>query len=803
MFRNYLTVAVRNLVRHKVHSFINISGLAIGMACCILILLFVQDELSYDRTHENADRIYRILVEYSTGSGQTGKIEATSGPMAPALLDEYPEVIHAVRIRPGGEVLVGYGDKRFYEERFCFTEPGIFDVFTFPLIKGDPKTALKEPDSIVITEEIARKYFGDEDPMGKTLRVDNKQDYRITGVLQKVPSNSHFGFDLFASIGSLSGILEHRFNNWGSFMLETYLLLPEGYPPAQLEEKFPLFIEKYMGEMISASGLKFAFYLQPLTRIHLYSNMDYGIGSEGDIRSIYVVSAIAFFILLIACINFTNLSTARSANRAKEVGMRKVVGANRLQLIKQFLGESVLLSFIALLLSVALVELFLPAFNTLSGKELTIGYCDNHLLLFCLFGIALLVGIFSGGYPAFFLSAFQPVEVLKGSPKRGLKSPLLRRILVVFQFVISIILIIATGIVYDQLNYMRNENLGFDREQVVVMPILRDKSLKERYESIKSELLQHPGILSAAASSQTPGNSFEGFSVRREGNTDTAPNERKVMPHLFIDYDFIETLGIELATGRNFSKDFATDEKKGFLFNESAVKELGWESPEAAIGKQIEWDGWLKGNTIIGVVKDFHFLSLRHKIGPVAMRIYPEYFNCISVKIRPDNIPATLAFLETIWRKFAPSYPFEYFFLDDHFEKLYKAEHKLGKIFGFFSLLAIFIACLGLFGLASFATEQRTKEIGIRKILGASISGIVLLLSKEFTKLVIVSNLVAWPVAYWAMNRWLQDFAYRIHIGVGTFLLAGVLALVIALLTVSFQAVKAALANPVEALRYE
>ena len=794
MFRNYLKVAVRNLFRHKAYSFINVSGLAIGMACCILILLYVQDELSYDRFYENADQIYRLEANVKTRSGETGKWPATSGPMAPTLLDDYPEITQAVRIKPVGTMLISYEKVSCYEEHLLFADLSIFDVFTFPLIRGDPKTALQQPNSIVVTQAIAEKYFGNADPMGKLLRLDNKHDYIVTGVLQKVPSNTHLKFDFLASISSLNTLNDRvafLFNNWGSFMLSTYILLPEGYPPVQLEEKLSLFAEKVMAKLTGA-GFEFAFYLQPLTRIY--------IESESDIRTIWIFSAIGFFILFIACINFVNLSTARSANRAKEVGMRKVVGANRMQLIKQFLGESVLLSSIALLLSVALVELSLPTFNILSGKELAISYFDNKLFLFSLFAITLFVGILSGSYPAFLLSAFRPVEVLKGSLRTGLKSPLLRRILVVFQFVLSIILLIATGVVHDQLGYMRNKRLGFNKEQVVAMPILKDPSLRKKYELIKNELLRNPRILNATASSQVPRSSFEGYVIRREGNEGS---EAKMMGNLFVDYDFIETLGMELAAGRNFSKDSATDETKGFIFNESAVRELGWESSQASIGKQIEWDGWQKGRIIIGVVKNFHFLSLRHEIEPIVMILWPERFNFISVRIRPDDIPTTLALLENKWHEFAPGYPFEYSFLDDDFDKLYRAEDRLRKTFGCFSLLAIFIACLGLFGLTSFATEQRTKEIGIRKILGASVSGIVLLLSKEFTKLVIVSNLIAWPIAYYAMNRWLQDFAYRIHIGLGTFLLAGAIALAIALLTVSFQAIKAALANPVEALRYE
>ena len=795
MFKNYLTIAVRNLVRHKVYSLINLSGLAIGMACCILIMLYVQYEFSYDRYHENVEQIYRVIGEGKIGD-EISQGAQMPGPLAPALLNDFPEIISATRIKNVENVLISYGEKRFYEERAFFADPSIFEVFSFALIKGNPKTALQPPYSIVITEEMAKKYFGDDDPMGKIISYDNRYDFKITGVLQNIPDNSHFKFDFLASLACANDLFGNGYlEDWLNWGIYTYVLVRNDFSPAELSQQFPEFVKKYLGEGW-ATYFQQQLHLQPLKRIHLHSNLWGEIEPNSNINYIYLFSAIAFVILLIACINYINLSTARSATRAKEVGMRKAVGANRLQLAKQFLGESIFLSFIALLLAVALVELFLPAFSSLMDRKLVVNYYGNRLLLPGLIGIALFVGIVSGSYPAFFLSAFQPLGMLRKTLKTGLGHSKPRRILVVLQFVISIVLIIATMIIYSQLNYVRTKKLGFNKEQVVVIPI-RDNTVRQRYESVKTELLQNSSITGATAASYLPGGIKWIQSFWWEGIQDDDDN---TMAFDCVDHDFIETFEIELAAGRDFSKDFITDAKEAYILNEAAVRKTGWDSP---IGKKFSAITRNDEGSVIGVVKDFHFKSLHKKIEPLVLYIKPESFNYLSVRIRPSNISGTLDFIKERWNEFSPNRPFEYFFFDEYFDRLYKAEEKLGKIFGSFSLLAIFIACLGLFGLASFATEQRTKEIGIRKVLGASISGIVLLLSKDFTKLVIVSNLIAWPIAYWAMSRWLQDFAYRINIGLGTFLLAGAIALVIALLTVSLQAIKAALANPVEALRYE
>jgi putative ABC transport system permease protein len=781
MFRNYLTVAVRNLVRHKVYSLINILGLAIGMACCILILLFVQDEFSYDRYHEKAEQIYRVLGP------------RTCFPLGAVARDALPEVIEMVRFTFKWERLVGYGEKRFKEPNFIYADPNIFEVFSFPLLKGDPQNALKGPFSVVITEKTAQKYFGHEDPMGKVISVENEHDYTVTGVLKEIPHNSHFRFDFLATfVGAEKVFWKEFLDHWGMGNFYTYLLLHENSSIPEVEAKMYKAIVKPMQER-NPELTPYRPHLQPLLDIHLYSaDLKGDIESQGNITHIYVFSAIAFFILLIACINFMNLSTAQSTHRAKEVGMRKVVGARRLQLIKQFLGESFFLAAIALLVALALVELLLPRFSVLAGKELLIAYGGKWSILFGFIGITLFVGLIAGSYPAFFLSAFEPVEVLKGTTKTGASSTLFRRTLVVLQFAISVALIVGTGVIYSQMDYLRNKKLGFDKEHVVVVKIPDSDKL----EALKGELSKYTDMLSVSAADRVPPDRWGNNSPYRLEGTDREWWIRTIP----VDYDYFKTLGIKLAEGRPFLKAFATDAEEALVLNEAAVKELGLESP---IGEQVKacWFGW-KGK-VIGVVKDFHFESLYEKIKPIVFVLQPNACWQLVLRIRPDNIPGTLAFIERKWREFFPERVFEYGFVDENFEKTYRAEEKIGKIVSYAALLAIFIACLGLFGLTSFATEQRTKEIGIRKILGASVPNIVLLLSKEFTKLVILSNLIAWPVAYWAMNRWLQDFAYRIHIGFGTFLLAAVLALGIALLTVGFQAIKAALANPVEALRYE
>jgi putative ABC transport system permease protein len=802
---NYFKVAFRKIKRQKGYSFINIAGLAIGMACCILILLWIQDELSFDRHHEKAKQIYRVGTQFGPSVDSRGAF--TAPPMAEALVNEFPEVLQAVRLDLWDEdinLLVSHDEKHFMEKGIIWADSSIFDVFTIPFVIGNPKTALTQPGTVVITEDTAQKYFGDEIPLGKTIKIES-DEYQITGVVENCPSNSHFQFNIIASL--ISEELS-RDPEWDGHCYFTYIVLPDRYPPSQLEDKFPDFIKRHYGpEFQEEMGISleeyydgetryYGYWLQPLLDIHL--NADIG-NAKGDMTYVYVFSSIALFTLLIACINFMNLSTARSANRSKEVGLRKVAGSSKSQLVRQFLCESILLSFIALVIAIGIVELVLPAFRNLTSKQLELNLFSTWYILIGLFGIALFVGISAGSYPALFLSSFQPAAVLKGKLRAGTKSGWLRNGLVIFQFSISVIILLGTFVIYNQLKYVGNVQLGFDKEQIIV--IHRASALGKQRESFKQELLQHSRILSISNTNSLPGRHFDPNDHRLEGE----PKKAYVLHTMYGDYDFVELLNLEMVTGRYFSKEIATDATSAVVINEAAVKKLGLADP---IGKRFykEYGGAKKGEfvAIIGVVKDFHFHSLHHEIHPMVIRpLTGMRGSYTSIKIHPENIKGTLSTIEKTWKKFSGGQPFEYSFLDDDFNSLYKKEQKTGQIFAMFSILAILIACLGLFGLASFTAEQRTKEIGIRKVLGASASGIMFLLCKEFTKWVLLANIIAWPISYYAMNKWLQNFSFRISIGAEVFILPTLLVLVIAMVTISYQSIKAAVVNPIDSLRYE
>jgi len=805
MFRNYLKIALRNIRRHKGFSFINIAGLAIGMACCILIVLFVRDELSYDSYHTKADQIYRVIRKTETQGEMSAEI-STPPPLGPALVHDFPEIVNYARfIKPSREeILIGYKEKKFYETRFFFADQTAIDIFSFPLIKGNPGTALQEPYSVLITEEIADKYFGEEDPLGKVLNFNNSDDYRISGVLKNIPHNSHFRFDFLASFATLNHHFILPLDDWGSCALYTYLLIPERYSPLEIEKKFSGFLQSHVGEDHFLKDL----HLQSLMSIHLHSHFKGEIEANGDMGYVYIYSAIALLILLIASINFINLSTARHLNRAREVGMRKVLGASRAQVLKQYLGESVFLTFVALPVSLVLVELFLPVFNSLVRKELTVGYINNIPFVLAIIAVTFFVGAFSGIYPALFLSAFQPLRIFRGVVQSGPSLPRLRSILVLAQFSISILLIACTLIINNQLNYIRNKKLGFDKEQVLVLPV-KERSILYMYRSIRNELLQNPNVLKVAIASDVPGQTGVNRNPFLPEGFDKA--DKILIHNIRVDNDFIDTMGIEIAEGRGFSSDFATDASQAFILNEAAVRKIGWESP---LGKQLEWmaggdkstsikyNKYKKG-TVIGVVKDFHFESLYREIEPLVLHIWPRSYDNILIRISPGDIRGTLAYVQEKWVTLAPNFPFVYSFLDEDFDKLYKSEERLGRIFIYFSLLSIFIASLGLIGLASYSAEQRTKEIGIRKVLGASVSNIVLLLSKEFSRWALLANFIAWPVAYVIMRSWLQNFAYRVGIGLETFLLTATVTFLVALLSVGYQSLRAAVADPVKSLRYE
>jgi putative ABC transport system permease protein len=799
MIKNYLKSALRNIKRHKGYAFINIAGLAIGMACCILILMYITTELSYDRYHEKADRIFRLGMDATVG-GSTVVAPISDVPSAPALVQGYPEVLDAVRIRTISKRSVTYEDRVFYETGILFADNSIFQVFTFPLIKGDPHTALKRAYTAVLTQETAGRYFGSENPLGRILNYNNQYDFTVTGVVENVPQNSHFTFDMLCSYETLYDLDREAMENWFNFMDYTYLLLPEGFDYKILENKFPALIEKYMGSMLKALGGEIKFFLQPLTSIHLHSNLENEIRANSSIAYIYIFTAIGIFILCIACINFMNLATARSATRAKEVGLRKVVGAERKELVWQFLGESLIYSIFSLAIAILLVRLAVPFAESLSGRRMSLNIAEMPWLVPGLIALVLLVAFVAGSYPALFLSSFRPAQVLKGNLRAGSGHSRLRSFLVVAQFIISISLIIGTGIILNQLKFMKNKDLGFEKENVLVIEV-RDRSIRQSFESIKAEIRKIPGVLSISSASLVPGQEPSVQPFIPEGYTE---KQAQLMEVFRVDHDFFPTLGMEIAQGRNFSPEYGTDSRSAVIINETAAKRYKWED---AIGKTIRVPSDEVGKwetlTVVGVVKDFHRTSLHSVIAPQIIGNDPNSFNELAIRINPENADTTLSLIGEKWREVDPTRPFDFLYLDGLIDRQYGAEERLSDIFSSFSVFAVFIACLGLFGMASFAAEQRTKEIGIRKVLGASVPGIVVLLSKDFLKLVVAANIIAWPLAYFGMSRWLQNFAYKSGIGVWIFLLTGILALGIALATVSYQSVKAALLNPVDAIKYE
>jgi putative ABC transport system permease protein len=799
MIKNYLKSALRNIKRHKGYAFINIAGLAIGMACCILILMYITTELNYDRYHTNAERIFRLGLDANMG-GTTVVTPISNIPSAPTLIQGYPEVLDAARIRTVSKRAVQYEDNVFFENGILYADSSIFKVFTFPMIKGDPNTALEPAYTVVLTEETAQRYFGNDDPMGKILKYNNQYDFTVTGIMANIPKNSHFNFDMLCSYETLYDIDREAMEEWFNFRDYTYLLLTEGFDYRELEKKFPALVDKHMGDMLKALGGEIRFFLQPLTSIHLHSNLENEIRANSSITYIYIFFAIGLFILCIACINFMNLATARSSTRAKEVGMRKVVGAERKELIWQFLGESLIYSIFSMMIAILFVRLALPFVESLSGREMRLNLAEMPWLVPSFIGLVILVGLVAGSYPALFLSSFRPAHVLKGNFKAGSANSRLRSFLVVAQFIISISLIIGTGIILSQLNFMKNKSLGFEKKNTLVVEI-KDRNMQQSLDSIKAEIQKIPGVLAVSSSSLVPGQEPSVQPFIPEGYTE---KQAQLMESFRVDHDFFPTLGMEIVKGRNFSPEYGTDSSTAAIINETAAKRYNWEDP---IGKTIrapsdEVGKW-QTYTIVGVVKDFHRTSLHSIIAPQIIGNDPSNFDTLAIKIHAENSDGTLSLLREKWKDVDPIRPFEFIYLDAMIDRLYGAEERLSDIFSSFSVFAIFIACLGLFGMASFAAEQRTKEIGIRKVLGASVPGVVVLLSKDFLKLIVVANIIAWPLAYFGMNKWLQNFAYKSGIGIWVFLYTGILAVGIALVTVSYQSIKAALLNPVDAIKYE
>jgi len=806
MIRNYIKIAFRNLAKYKFISFINLFGLTIGLTCCLLILAYILNEISYDKYQPYADRTYRISRSFHNEEGiQSLHLGAISPPFGPLLKNEFPEIQKITRLLSNGNTAFVYQDKQFYENQVFFADENLPDVFKIDVVKGNAKKALEDPFSIMISDKLARKYFGNEDPMNKIVKLDNNLPCKVGGVFKPFPSNTHVHADVLIAFNTLkdSAIYGERNlqTNWGNNSFLTYVVIPKGSDPKKLEGKFPAFLDKYYhfpDEPPGFKGSKFThLYLTALTDIHLRSHLDYEVEENGDIKRIYIFSIIALFILLIACINYMNLSTARSVLRAKEIGIRKTVGAERKEIILQFLSESVLISWFAILLAIVLTALLLPWLNKFSGLDLSMQILIKWQIILPLIIAPFVVGILSGLYPALFMSSFEPVKVLKGLFKVS-GNISLRKALVVAQFAISIILLISTVIVFKQLRYMQQKSLGFSKDHVITM--FNTAAFGNQFESFRNELLQNPGVREVARSSRIPsGRLLDAQDVALPAG-DTVKPLSVDLKFVTVDYNFVPAYGMGMAAGRNFSNAYKTD-SNSFVINEAATKVLGWRSAQEAINKDLVYGGQ-KGK-VIGVVKDFHFESLHQKIPPLLFNVNANRYNRISIKLSGANIASSLGFVEKTWKKFLPETPYDYSFLDERFAQLYQSEQRQKSIFTVFAFIAIFIACLGLFGLSAFTISQRVKEIGIRKILGADVSTIVALLSKDFLKLVLVAAVIAFPVAWFAMHKWLEDFAYRIGISLWIFLVAGIVAALIAFITISFQAVKAARANPVKNLRTE
>jgi putative ABC transport system permease protein len=804
MLKNYLRSAIRNFRKNKIFSFINIIGLSTGLACFIFMAVFVFDELNYDRYPADANNIYRLNLSV-TGNGDVAVYPAVDFAVGQGMKNAFQEIKDFSRLVPVSD-FVKYNDKQFKEEKIAFADSNFLQMFSIPLIKGNGKDALIQPNSIVVSKAFAKKYFGDEDAIGKFLIVGlHNALYKVTGVFNQVPANSHFHIDAFLSLTTWH-LANPTWSNLGAF---TYLELNQHDDPKKLESKFPQLVAKYvvpeiqhdMGVSLAEaqkSVSNFMFTLQPLTDIHLYSHTKSEIEPNGDIQYVYIFSVLAIFILLLACVNFTNLSIARSVKRAKEVGVRKVMGSAKIQLVKQFLSESLLMTCCATIFAGILIFFLLPYFNQVSGKQIELSYFLNYKFVVAIVALTFFVGVMAGIYPSIFLSAFKPIKVLKGPSRSGHHKNGLRSSLIVFQFFVSTALIISTIIVYQQLDYMQNKKLGYAKEQVLFLP--DGRLLGKNQDAFKQEVLQNRQVISASISRSIPGGEFmDGTEVHPVNENGNGTEIHMNIYH--VDYDYLNTLGMQIKQGRYFSNNFGSD-SAAVVINEAAVKELGWSKVDP-IGRSIVRSGQLTYK-VVGVVRDFHYASAKQKIAPLMMMLGSNYGGLIvKVNTSSANITGLLNDLKSKWGSFKPQGPFSYTFLDDKFAALYSSERRTQQIFSAFALLAIIIASLGLFGLSAYTIEQRTKEIGIRKVLGASVKNVLLLVSKEFLSLVGIAFILSIPVAFWAMHRWLENYAYRINIGIGVFMVGGIVALMIAIITITFQAMKAAHANPIKSLRTE
>lgn len=807
MIRSYLLTALRHLGKNRWHTLLNIFGLSVGLASCILIYLFISHEIRYDTHHQSADNIYRVTQRYNHNSGVEHHFARCAPAYAKLLESDFPEILKAVRFNQA-RPLIRYGDKEVYETRFFFADPEVLEVFTFPLSAGDPATALHAPNSLVITAAMAQKYFYEDDPIGKTVSLtlgDESKDYKITGIMETPPATTHLKVDFLASFNSQEADFSSAWFWMSNFY--TYLLLHENTSIANLEAQFPAFIDKHIGP---GNSPFIHLVLQPLSDIHLQSHLDREIETNGNIETLYIFAIIAGFILLLALINFMNLATARSVKRAREIGMRKVLGAHKRQLVGQFLGEALLQSLAGLLVALVIVISVLPWFNNFTDKTLSLEWSASPWLIPGIVLFAAFSGLLAGIYPALYLSSFHPIQALRGSGFTAgklrnifIQPARLRKFLVVTQFAISISLMIATIVVYHQLTFLQQQKLGMNNEQVIVIPRMT-AGIQAQYPALRTALLQHTTISGVSAVMNTPSDRIlDGGHIYAEGITESLPpGENIVLPGLVVDYEFIDLMEVELLAGRNFSRNFATDTAGAYILNESAIHSLGWQTAQEAIGKGFSWRNLAQGN-IVGVVKDFHFSGMKHEVEPLVLLMKPEWVFNILIKIHPVDTEAALSTIQQTWQAHFPERPLEYHFADDLFEKLYRSEARQGELMQLFSMLAIVIACLGLFGLAAFTAEQRTREIGIRKVLGAKTGGIMILLSREFIFLIIIANVLAWPLAGWAMQHWLSVFPYRVSLSPFIFILAGLAALLIAILTISYQTVKAAWTNPVNALHHD
>lgn len=808
MYQNYLKIAWRNLVKKKAYSAINIFGLGLGIACCFLIFMFVQDELSYDTYHEKGDRIYRVTHGSKSADNTQDGAKANpfwvwgNAPIGPALIHEFPEIDQVVQFSGRSDILLSsHEDITYQEDGVFFMDSTVFEVFSWKLLKGNPKTALAAPYSIVLTESTAQKYFGDEDPIGKLLKGSDSPgrssagDYLVTGIMADVPANSHFRFNALLSLSTFKKSRPDIFDEWGYVDFYTYFLVNEQFDELAFNEKIPDFITRQLGE----SDPKYTIAIEPLKDAYLKTTALRQPGETGSLSNIYIFSVIGLFILAIAMINFMNLSTARSMERGKEVGIRKSIGADRNSLIFQFLGESFLIVFLSMIVAISIVLIALPSMVGYTGKELVIQTFINWESILFIIGMMLAIGLLAGFYPAFILSGFNPVLVLKGIMRTQTGGVNLRKGLVIFQFSLSIALIAGTIIVYRQMNHLLDKDLGFDKERMLVLDYNYDEIVNFKSEVLKTTLEANPAILSAAFSRSVPGSYFPNAGTQIQA----ADGETRSLgqPIFQVGIDFIDHFGLELVAGRSYSRDYPSDSTQALVVNEAAAKQYGYTNPADIIGKK--FSQWGREGEVIGVVKDFNYISLHRDIEPLTLPFEAYASRYLSLKVKSDDLAKTIEEVNEVWAQMVPHRPFLYSFLDDDFNRQYRADLIFKRLFTTFSCLAIFIACLGLLGLATHTAEKRTKEIGIRKVLGANVSNIVMLLSNDFIKLVLVSILIATPVSWYVMSRWLEGFAYRMEIQLWTFILAGLIALFIAMCTISYQAVKSALMNPVSSLKTE